>query len=281
MPNPEDIENPLWNDPRGIRWNQFYWNGPPAPPPPPLSTPSQTKKHKTMPKQPFMPRTESAKPPWLDRLVDALQNTSKGYATKYNVPAATITALDNGRQWVNAITNYLAAVRASSQSLTAFKNQLFTGGGAITPPVAPVFTAPGVPLAAGVFTLAGSVGVQIKDAVNYAEADGRDMGLEGAVIAPALASLAVPDLSKSRLTSGGHPEVVWAKLHAHTAIKLMVDRGDGHGEIFLAIDTVPNYIDTMLPARGATAIWTYRGIYMENDEEFGQWSQPFQITVRG
>src|SRR6266446_5959005 len=104
-----------------------------------------------------------------------LLDDSKGYATKYNVPAATITLLDNGRQWVNAITTFLAAVRTSSQSLTAFKNQLFTGSGAITPPVAPVFTPPAVPLTAGVLTLAGALGTQIKAAVNYVEPDGEDM----------------------------------------------------------------------------------------------------------
>src|SRR6266446_1254559 len=37
----------------------------------------------------------------------------------------------------------------------------------------------------------------------------------------------------------------------------------------------------VLPAAGTTAIYTYRAIYLLGDEEFGQWSQPFEITVRG
>ena len=37
----------------------------------------------------------------------------------------------------------------------------------------------------------------------------------------------------------------------------------------------------MKPAPGATAIYTYRGIYLMGDAEFGQWSQSFELTVRG
>jgi hypothetical protein len=276
MPNPEDIQNPLWDDPRGLRWDEFYWDGPP----PSLSPTTQPTKTKTMPKKPFMPKNEADQPAWLDRLVDALQNSSNGYAIKYNVPAATITLLDNGRQWVNAIVTYLAALRSTSQSLTKFKDQLFTGRGAITPPVAPVFTPPAVPLTAGVMTLAATVGVGIKDSINYAEADGEAMGLEGAVIVAGHAGSVSPDLSKSRIASGGFNEIVWKK-DRYTAIKILVDRHDGKGEVFLAIDTQPNYIDTVKPAAGATAVYTYRGIYLLGDEEFGQWSQPFEITVRG
>lgn len=250
------------------------------PNPPPLSAVIQPKKTKHMSKQPFMPRNEDDKRKLLNKLTDALQNASNGYALKYNVTPATVTLLDNGRQWVNAILDYLDAIRSTAQGLTAFKNQLFTGGGAITVPVLPVFIAPSVPVTAGIFTLVGSVGSQIKAAVNYAEADGEAMGLEGAVIVPEPAGSVSPDLSKSRLASGGLTEIVWKK-DRFTAIKIMVDRGDGRGEIFLAIDTQPNYLDTVKPAAGTTAVYTYRAIYLLGDEEFGQWSQPFEITVRG
>jgi hypothetical protein len=282
MPNPEDIENPLWNDPRGLKWNEFFWNGPLATP---LSSPPQTKtkKPKTMAKKPFLPGSDADKPGWLDNFVLKLKDASNGYAIKYHAPAATITLLDNGRQWVAAVVDALAAARTASQSLTAFKNQLFTGSGAITPPVAPVFTFPDpatVALAAGVITLAVSLGVQIKDSINYAVADGEDMGLEGAAIVPAPAGSISPDLSKSRIASGGLVEIVWKK-GRYAGIKILVDRGDGKGEVFLAIDTEPNYIDTVKPAAGATAVYTYRAIYLMGDEEFGQWSQPFEITVRG
>jgi hypothetical protein len=271
-----DDQNLRWGDP-----SYYLEPGDPGYVPYPNSViPTQTRKTKHMPKKPFMPQGDAAKQPWLNNFVDKLQDTTKGYATKYNIPAGTVTALDNGRQWVNAIMDALTAMRTASQAFTAFKDQLFTGNGAIAAPVAPAFTAPSATLAAGVFTLAGTIGTQIKAALNYSEPDGEDMGLEGA-LAPAPAAIGPgPDLSKSRLTTGGHVEIVWIK-GRYTAIKIMVDRGDGHGEIFLAIDTQPNYTDTVLPAAGTNATYTYRAIYLMADEEFGQWSQPFQITVHG
>jgi len=275
-----------WDDPN-LRWGDpstYLEPGDPGYVPYPneiTATPTRTKR--TMPKQPFMPKTDPARVDWLNNFVNKLKTAANGYATKYNVPAATVTALDNGRQWVNAIMTALTGIRTASQNFTAFKDQLFTGAGPITKPTVPAFTFPDpatVTLAAGIFTLAAAIGTQIKAAPNYTVADGEDLGLEGAAIVPTPAGGVAPDLSKSRLASGGHPEIVWRK-DRYTAIKIMVDRGDGKGEVFLAVDTEPNYVDMVLPAAGTTATYTYRAIYLMGDEEFGQWSQPFEITVRG
>jgi hypothetical protein len=59
-----------------------------------------------------------------------------------------------------------------------------------------------------------------------------------------------------------------------------VDRGSGF--VFLAIDTVPDYLDTAaLPAAGASAAWKYRAIYRLSDERVGQWSNVASISVMG
>ena len=233
-----------------------------------------------MPKQFYMPTTDAGRKDWLDHLDDTLQSVAKGYATKYGLSAANVTALHTGRQWVDAVLPYLTGLRDSSQTFTAFKNALFNGTGAIAAPLAPVFTAPAAAPLTGVFLLAAALVQQIKNHPAYTEADGQDMGIEGAAIVPPPAGGVAPDLSKSRIGSGGLVEIVWKK-DRYTAIKIMVDRGDGHGEVFLAIDTQPNYTDTVKPAAGASAIYTYRAIYLTGDAEFGQWSQPFEITVRG
>ncbi len=256
-------------------WDEGTWDADP------ISDGNQTKqKHtKHMPRQPFMPASDPGKQTLLTNFVAKLKDPAKGYATKYSVPAATITLLDNGRLWFDAIMAHLADVRTYSQSLTALKNAIIEGSGPLTAPVPPVFTAPNVPLVAGIFTLLASVAQGIKSVLNYEVADGEDLGIEGAEIAELLATIA-PDLSKSRITSGGLVEIVWKK-GGHTGVKIFVDRGDGKAEVFLAVDTQPNYIDTVKPAPGQTAIYTYRAIYLDGDTEFGQMSQPFQITVRG
>jgi len=63
-------------------------------------------------------------------------------------------------------------------------------------------------------------------------------------------------------------------------VEIWADRGDGKGFAFLAVDTVPDYVDTAaLPATAAT--WKYKAIYRLNDEQVGQWSAVASIAVGG
>ncbi len=64
-----------------------------------------------------------------------------------------------------------------------------------------------------------------------------------------------------------------------TALKLRVNRGPGPE--FLAVDTEPDYVDTVKPAAGQTAVYKYQGIYLICDAEYGQWSDWIEITVTG
>ena len=75
-------------------------------------------------------------------------------------------------------------------------------------------------------------------------------------------------------------EIRWPK-QGFTGVRIEVDRGDGPGWRFLAVDTEPDYVDTVLPAAGAGPLWKYRAIYLQGDERFGQWSDVAEITVRG
>ena len=40
-------------------------------------------------------------------------------------------------------------------------------------------------------------------------------------------------------------------------------------------------MSTVRPAAGQTAIYKYRAIYLLGDEEYGQWSDWVEITMRG
>jgi hypothetical protein len=49
---------------------------------------------------------------------------------------------------------------------------------------------------------------------------------------------------------------------------------------YLAIDTVPDYLDSIpLPAPGAGDVWRYKAIYRLHDEQVGQWSDTASISV--
>ena len=77
----------------------------------------------------------------------------------------------------------------------------------------------------------------------------------------------------------GHPNIVWKK-QGMDALEIHVDRGAGFA--FLALDTVPDYLDTApLPAPGASAVWKYKAIYRLRDEQVGQWSDIASVSVMG
>ncbi len=239
-----------------------------------------------MSKQPFIPKALDARRQWLATFVDGLLNFANGLATKYNVPAATLARLDHGRQWFDWTLATLPVPRKAAASLTAFKDALITSDGALVIPTAPAYgpvpaadNAP-IPPEGGIFSLAGSVGNQIKAAHDYDEADGKLLGLEGADAALPDPATTAPNLAGSFVTSGGCVEVDWAK-GAFDGVKIEVDRGDGKGFVFLAIDTAPNYVDTVKPAPGAAAVFKYRAIYLLDDAEFGQWSPVVEVAVRG
>ena len=127
---------------------------------------------------------------------------------------------------------------------------------------------------------AASIGTMIKKNIIYDRIDGQVMGLEGDELTMPDPATTKPDLGKSHVASGGRAEIVWPK-GPFSAIKLEVDRHDTLGVRFLAVDTEPNYIDTVRPAAGQSGIYGYRGIYLLGDEEFGQWSDWVELAMRG
>lgn len=245
----------------------------------------------------FLPRSKDERRTWLSNFVSKLQGATNAYVAKYNIPAATVTALTQGRQWVEWTFANVATLRTTNQSLTEFQDQVMMGkGGAsgdLALPTAPSYTdMPGgnttpITPVADIVGQAAALGRQIKQKTNYSVADGEDLGLEGpgAPDLPPVETTA-PDLTKSRLASGGQVEVVWSK-GPFDAIRIEVDRSSNSGGStptgysLLAIDTEPNYIDTVQPAPGTVAIYKYRAIYILSDAPYGQWSQPLEMTVRG
>lgn len=243
----------------------------------------------------FLPRNKDERRTWLANFVAKLQGAGNSYVTKYGIASGTLTTLTQGQLWVEWTFNNIGGLRTKSQSLTEFQDQVMNGKGAsgsLALPTAPTYTdfpeASGTPITpvANIVGLAASVGKQIKSAANYSVADGEDLGLEGPEhpdLPPAEST--APDLTKSRQASGGGVELVWKK-EMFDGIRIEVDRGNTGGSgptgwQFLALDTQPNYIDTVLPAAGTVAVFKYRAIYVLDDQPYGQWSQVLEMTVRG
>ena len=240
-----------------------------------------------MAKQPWLPRKESDRRTVLNHLADQLPGA---YATKYGLTAGELTTLDDFRLWFNWTFTALDTTRQKSQGLTGFRDDLCNGqsipSGPLTAPqdlalpAQPTRGTPPVaitPVANG-WKFVASLVNRIKSHAAYTSADGNALKIEGAEQTGPDPETTKPTL-KVVVVSGGQKEVQWKKLD-FTALKIEVDRGNGVF-VFLAMDSVPHYIDTLALAPGTAAVWRYRAIYLMGDEVFGQWSDVVSIAVTG
>ena len=231
-----------------------------------------------MAKKPFMPTTDLGKQQWLQNFAGKLPN----YAAKYNIAALEVTDMTNSNLYWSYWLTGKNQTEDYNKKFTGFKNELRDGMPAGASPslvpeppdlgVAPTAVLPGI------FVRAASIANVIKSKSNYTIADGQDLGIEGAEDNSEPEDM--KPVLKIRLVEGGKPEVMWKKLMMD-GIELFVDRGNGVF-IFLATDTIPNYIDNhTLPAAGQTAIWKYKSIYRKDDTQVGEWSDVVSVTVTG
>lgn len=239
-----------------------------------------------MAKKTYLPPTEATRRGWLNNLDDKLPGA---YATKYGISSTDLTHLHEFRLWNDWTFAVLDSIRQKTQGYTGFRDDLCYGKsvpqGPLTPPQG--FTLPAQPatgnppvaispLADG-FGFATSLANRIKNHADYANADGQDLGLEGAEIPQPNPQTTKPEI-KAILIAGGKVQLQWKKL-GFTGIRVEVDRGNGQW-VFLDIDTKPHYDDPASPPTGAS-VWKYRAIYIQGDQVFGQWSDVATIAVTG
>jgi hypothetical protein len=164
-----------------------------------------------------------------------------------------------------------------TQRWTAYKNALANGGsaaGAI--PAALVLPTPPAAVPGDIFGRNTNLALRIKHHPGYNESIGEDLGIIGAEVAAPDPATFKPVLTIS--LQAGHPLVAWPR-QGTAALEIKVDR-DGKGFVPLAIDTVPDYLDTApVPTASAGAVWRYKAIYRLDDEQVGQWSDVASIAV--
>lgn len=168
-----------------------------------------------------------------------------------------------------------------AQQCTAWKNLLRYGG---TPPstgqpVTPTLPAPPAAVAPGIEARFRTLMGVIKNHPSYNPGIGEVLGIEGDEITGPDFSTFGPEL-KLEMT-GGLVLVIWGWQGFREFLdscEIQVDRGDGHGFVFLTIDTTPKYLDTQ-PMPSSPAKWTYRAIFRKGDQRVGQWSPPMSLNV--
>ena len=228
-----------------------------------------------MPKTRYIPSADAEKVAWLANF-SAKVNT---HGLALGLTPAEILSVSADNQFVQYIWTLLNGSRTRMQEITAYKKALFDGPLVPSLPSVPSGFSLGSPpalVAPDVFGRIGLMVSRIKAHAAYTVALGEDLGIEGSIETFDPESL--KPIISTRMVGGGQCEVIWTKGKA-SAIEIEVDRGTGFA--FLAIDTVPHYLDTHVLPPGTSALWKYRAIYRIADARVGAWSDVVICAVGG
>jgi hypothetical protein len=230
-----------------------------------------------MSKSYYLPSDDAGKAAWLNNLAGRLP----AYQAALGLTAADVASLTADAAFFNYALGAQQEVAAYAQQWTAYKNSARNGSGPALGdiPVAPVLPTPAPAMVApGIIGRATALAARIKVAPGYTDSIGQALQLIGADN-PVDPTTLKPILDVE--LDAGEVEISWLK-QGMDGLEIQVDRGDGKGFVFLAIDTIPNYTDTApMPAAGQSALWKYKAIYLQADQRVGQWSDVVSIPVAG
>ena len=225
-----------------------------------------------MSKSYYLPSDDAGKLAWHTNLTVKLPS----YKTVLNLSDADIASLQADNAFWAFVLNANNQVAAYAKQWTAYKNTARSGGDTSLAilPVAPNFSGAPAPVAPDIFGRATALVARIRTAPGYTTAIGQALQIIGADN-PVDPSTLKPVLDVE--LDAGQVNICWLK-QGMDALELWVDRGDGKGFVFLAIDSIPDYTDTQsLPATAAA--WKYKGIYILADQRVGSWSDVVSIAV--
>ena len=222
----------------------------------------------------YLPADDEGK----DTLLTNIAGKLATYKTTLGLEDAVVTNTQADAAFFHYARLSAQSVANFAQQWTAYKNAARNGTDPSLGP-APVMPTLGTAPAAvppGIFKRLTALVTRIKAHPGYTNAIGQDLDIVGAE--QTLDTANAKPVLKLELAAG-HPNVKWTK-GGFDAQEIWVDRGSGF--VFLAIDTIPDYLDTAaLPAAGASALWKYKSIYRLNDTQVGQWSDVVSIAVTG
>ena len=227
-----------------------------------------------MPKVYYLPTDDAGRLPWLNNLAAKLPS----YSAVLGLNAGDVASATADAAFFAYVVNSQSQIAAYAQQWTAYKNLARDGGGVslVTAPVAPVLGVAPALVNPGIFIRVKALVARIKVAPAYTDSIGQALGIIGADQTVDVNSLK-PVLTAA--LEAAHVDLGWAK-QGMDGLELQVDRGSGF--VLLAIVTAQKYADTAaLPAVGQSALWKYKGIYLQSDQRVGQWSDVVSLPVAG
>ncbi|MEK7310230.1 MAG: hypothetical protein AAB038_05375 [Planctomycetota bacterium] len=202
-----------------------------------------------------------------------------GYAAVLGLTPAEVASVQADAAMFKHILDRQESYKTFNQGNTAYKNTLRDGplGAPLGPlPVFPTLPVAPIVVSAGIFPRIRKLIGRIKATPTYNEGMGEDLGIVGDE--QVIDVLNLKPVLKSRLDAG-RPMIIWFKGSADS-IEIYVDRKDGAGFVFLAIDTYPDYIDKFPMPEGLEAVvWDYKAVYRISDKHVGQFSDVISVTV--
>jgi len=224
----------------------------------------------------FMPSTDEGKNGLMLNVATRLPGFQP---TLTAITLADVTNQAADSLYFNYILTCVVATTTYGREWTAYKNAARNGTGpTLGPlPVAPVIAPAPPAVAPGIIQRFLALVARIKTSPGYTDAIGQALGIIGAE------HTQDPTTAKPVLVltiAAGLVIVGWDKGDM-TGLELHVDRGDGKGFVFLALDTVPDYTDTFELPAGQAGLWKYMAIYRQGDDRVGQWSDTVSIAVAG
>ena len=198
-----------------------------------------------MAKAPFLPKDEPGKRKWLTNYAAKLPT----YAPTVGVTAAEVAQATADALFFGCVCDAHEQHTKTTRDWTAYKHAAAHGDALGNLPTTPALGAPPATVPPDIFGRNCALAGRIKKHPNYTEAIGQDLGIIGAEQTIDYTSLK-PVLKIS--LQAGQPVIGWRK-QGMDSLELWVDRGDGKGSVFLAIDTVPGYTDTARCPRPAPA----------------------------
>ncbi len=232
-----------------------------------------------MPVSDFVPAADS---PFAE-LLEHVRDNLTPFITVLQITPAEISTLTNDATNFRFVLTQQQRIIAAGEQSTAAKNSLRKGNSANpNSAISLAFPSqPGVipsPVLPGVEPRFRDLAARLKIHANYTTAIGELLKIEGIELSGPDVINAAPDLTGAKIVAG-EVRIPWKK-GGFQGIRIEKDRGDGHGFVFIAVDTTPGYVDT--EAHPATlTIWKYRAFYIIGDVKVGQCSAVVEVKVGG
>ena len=199
------------------------------------------------------------------------------YAAKYGITKAQTDDMKDSYLYVKYLLDSEQNVDQLSQAITKCYRYFVDGadgkvGGlpayVVPNPIPVVIPDPGI------YTRMIGIVNQIKNHTSYNDADGEDMGIEGAETMAKKADALQPVLTGK--INGDHVEVYATKGQTQ-GFEVWVDRGDGKFA-FLGFATSGTFVDhEALP--DVSQLWRYQARYHQHNVVVGQWSDILSIKA--